>query len=93
MVTKSAYVPGVHKFLEKFINNYINNKEIRDSLMVSLFKGYVSKFERGGEYVEYLPSPGNGRRTDTVSLLREKETDNRRTDKYRPNRPPRYRQK
>ena len=44
-VTKSDYVPGVHKFLDNFTNHYMNNKEFRESFMSSLFKGYVSKVE------------------------------------------------
>ena len=38
-----SYVTGAHKFLDKFINQYINNKEFRERLMVSHFKGYVYK--------------------------------------------------
>ena len=34
--------------------------------------------------VESLPARENGQRTDTVSLLREKETDDRNTDTNRP---------
>ena len=41
-------------------------------------------------YVEYLPARENGQRTDTVSLLCEKETDDGKTEKNRPNRLPRY---
>ena len=44
-ITKSDYVPGVHKFLENFINHYMNNKEFRESLMLILVKGCVSKSE------------------------------------------------
>ena len=44
-VTKSAYVPGVHKLLDDFINHYMNKKEFRERLIVSLVKGYVSKVE------------------------------------------------
>ena len=41
---------------------------------------------RNCAYVESLPTWGNGRRIDTFSLLREKETDNRRMETNRPNR-------
>ena len=43
--TKSEYVPGVHKLLDNFINHYMNNKYFRESLIMSLFKGYISKNE------------------------------------------------
>ena len=42
-VTKSAYIPGAHKFLDNFINHYMNNKGFSEILMVSLVKGYLSK--------------------------------------------------
>ena len=43
MITKSAYVPVFQKFLDNIINHYKNNKEFRESLIVILVKGYVSK--------------------------------------------------
>ena len=43
-ITKSAYVPVFQKFLDNIINHYKNNKEFRESLMVSLVNGYASKF-------------------------------------------------
>ena len=43
MVTKSDYVPGVHKFVYNFINHYTNNKYFMEILMVSLVTGYLSK--------------------------------------------------
>ena len=43
--------------------------------------------------VEYLLAQGNGRWIDTVSLLCEKETDNRKTETNIPNRLPWYQKK
>ena len=40
--------------------------------------------------VESLPARGNRQRMDTVSLFFQKKTENRRTEKNRSNRPPRY---
>ena len=40
--------------------------------------------------VESLPAQINGRRTDTFSLINEKETENGQTETNRPNRPPQY---
>ena len=43
------------------------------------YECYMSHIDLQG-CVEYLLTQGNGQRTDTVSLLREKETDNGRTE-------------
>ena len=45
------------------------------------------------DIVESLPFQGNGQQTDTVYLLREKETYDGQTETNRPNSPPRYRQR
>ena len=41
----SSYVPGIDKFLDGFVENYVKKKEFRESLVVSLAKGYVAKVE------------------------------------------------
>ena len=41
----SGYVPEVYSFIDRFINNYTNNKEFCGSLLTSIFKVYVSKVD------------------------------------------------
>ena len=45
ITTTFGYIPGVDSFLDNFIKHYTNNKEFRDSLVVHLMRGYVSKVE------------------------------------------------
>ena len=58
----------------------------------SKYACYMSPIDLLG-CVESLPAQGNGRWTDTVSLLHEKETDNGRTDINSLNKPLRYRRR
>ena len=53
---------------------------------------YMSPIELRG-CVEFLPSQGNGRRTEKVSLFRGKEMEIGRADTTRPNMQPQYRRR
>ena len=45
ILTSSGYIPEVDTFLDNFIKHYTTNTEFRDSLVVHLTRGYVSKVE------------------------------------------------
>ena len=54
IATTLRYIPGADSFLDNFVTHYTSNIEFRDSLVVHLIKGYVSKVEASDNPLWYL---------------------------------------